>query len=139
MDNEGSEDIQSMVLTDVTPISLGIEVEGGKMSFVVNRNAQIPAHEIRPFTTCEDNQTSVRISIYEGEDEKVKNNRILGEFALTGITPLPKEEAQIMVSFDLDFNGILEVNAWETASGKRKKIQIVRNKPYNLTIESNLD
>jgi molecular chaperone DnaK len=116
-----------IALTDVTPLSLGIETLGGRLTRLIERNTVIPTEKKDVFSTAADNQESVTIEIYQGESEIAKSpsNRFLGRFNLTGIRPAPRGEPQIQVSFKIDRNGILEVTAKDLDTGKEemKKIE----------------
>jgi molecular chaperone DnaK len=115
-----------VLLVDVTPLSLGIETLGGRLTRLIERNKSIPCEEKQIFSTAEDNQPAVTISVYQGESEIAKSpaNRFLGQFDLTGIRPAPRGEPQIEVTFSLDKNGILEVRAKDLGTGKENKIEI---------------
>jgi len=120
--------LQLMVLLDVTPLSLGVETQGGVMSVVIPRNTTIPCHKTEPFTTTESNQTTITIPVYEGERPQTKSNNLLGTFELTGIPPAPRGAAKIDISFDLDANGILKVTAQDKATGNQNRIIISNHK-----------
>jgi molecular chaperone DnaK len=113
-------------LLDVTPLSLGIETLGGRLTRLIERNATIPTDKTQIFSTAADGQTGVTISVYQGESEIAKSasNRLLGEFNLEGIRPAPRGEPQIEVTFSLDTNGILTVKAKDKDTGKEAKIEI---------------
>lgn len=113
-------------LLDVTPLSLGIETLGGRLTRLIERNATIPTDKTQIFSTASDNQTAVTISVYQGESEiaKSSSNRLLGEFNLEGIRPAPRGEPQIEVMFSIDANGILTVKAKDKDTGKEAKIEI---------------
>jgi len=120
--------LQMMVLVDVTPLSMGVETQGGVMSVVIPRNTTIPCHKTEPFTTTDNNQTAITIPVYEGERLQCSGNNLLGTFELTGIPPAPRGQAKIDISFDLDANGILKVTATDKATGRENRIVISNNK-----------
>jgi molecular chaperone DnaK len=113
-------------LLDVTPLSLGIETLGGRLTRLIERNTTIPTDKTQIFSTAADNQTGVTISVYQGESEIARSpsNRLLGEFNLEGIRPALRGEPQIEVTFSLDTNGILTVKAKDKDTGKEAKIEI---------------
>jgi len=117
-------DVKDVLLLDVTPLSLGIETEGGVMTTLIERNTTIPSEKSQVFSTASDNQTEVTIHVLQGEREFAKDNRTLGQFNLTGIPPAPRGMPQIEVTFKIDANGILNVSAKDKASGKEQSIEI---------------
>jgi molecular chaperone DnaK len=117
-------DVKDVVLLDVTPLSLGIETEGGVMTVLVERNTTIPTEKKEIFSTATDNQTAVTVKVFQGERKMANDNRLLGQFNLEGIPPAPRGVPQIQVAFSLDVNGILNVSAKEMGSGKEQKVRI---------------
>ena len=117
----GNEDI---VLLDVTPLSLGVEVEGGMVDVVVPRNTTIPYKKTKIYTTAQDNQQAVTIHVVQGERPMAADNKSLGMFNLEGIPPMRRGEPQIEVTFDIDANGVLNVSAKEKTTGKEQKVTI---------------
>jgi len=115
-----------VLLVDVTPLSMGIETLGGRLTRLIERNSSIPVERKQIFSTAADNQTAVTISVYQGESEIAKSsgNRLLGEFNLEGIGAAPRGEPQIEVTFALDTNGILKVSAKDLGTGKEARVEI---------------
>ena len=118
---------QSIVLLDVAPLSLGIETVGGIFAKLIPRNTVVPCKTSEIFSTSVDGQTKVNIKVYQGEREMVKGNKLLGDFTLEGIPPMPKGIPKIKVQFEIDANSIVHVSATELNSGKEHEIQIKQN------------
>jgi molecular chaperone DnaK len=116
-----------VLLLDVTPLSLGIETEGGIMTKLIQKNTTIPTKASQVFSTASDNQSAVTIHVLQGDREVVSGNKSLGQFNLSDIPPAPRGMPQIEVTFDIDANGILHVSAKDKATGKENKITIKAN------------
>lgn len=117
-------EVKDVLLLDVTPLSLGIETEGGVMTVMIERNTTIPKSHSQVFSTAANNQPAVDIQVYQGERRMARDNRLLGKFTLDGIPPAPRGMPQIEVTFNIDANGILEVKAKDKATGKEQHISI---------------
>ncbi|PXF48007.1 Luminal-binding protein 5 [Gracilariopsis chorda] len=133
----GDSDImkKNLVLLDVTPLSLGIETLGGVMSKIIKRNTVVPTKKSESFTTTVDNQQTIAVHVYEGERAMTKDCHLLGQFDLTGIPPAPKGQPQIIVTFDIDENGIVKVTAEDRGSKNKKEITIEDRNSGRLSAE----
>lgn len=124
-------DVKDVLLLDVTPLSLGIETLGGVFTKLIDANTTIPTKKSEIFSTASDNQPSVEINVLQGERQMAIDSRSLGRFHLDGIPPAPRGVPQIEVTFDIDVNGILHVNAKDKASGKEQSIRITASSGLN--------
>ena len=120
----GDSSVGDIVLVDVTPLTLGVEVKGGVVAPMITRNTAVPAKRTEVYTTAENNQPGVEINVLQGERTMANDNKSLGRFKLEGIPPMPAGVPQVEVTFDLDTNGILKVSAKEKSTGKESNIRI---------------
>lgn len=121
---QGDSNLGDIVLVDVTPLTLGVEVKGGMIAPMITRNTAVPAKKTEIYTTAENNQPGVEINVLQGERPMAADNKSLGRFKLEGIPPMRAGQAQIEVTFDIDANGILNVTAKEKTTGKESSITI---------------
>jgi molecular chaperone DnaK len=116
--------VTDILLLDVTPLSLGIETLGGVFTRLINRNTTIPTKKSQTFSTAADGQTAIEVKVYQGERELVRDNKLLGNFQLTGLPPAPKGVPQIQISFDIDADGIVNVSAIDKATNREQSMTI---------------
>lgn len=128
LNGDGGDACKDVLLLDVAPLSLGLQLTGDVFAKIIERNTTIPCKKSDTFTTDHDNQTCVQVCIYEGERYKCKDNNLLGKFDLDGILPAPRGVPQIEVTYTIDANGILNVTAKDKASAKKNNITIKNDK-----------
>ena len=117
-------EVENVLLLDVTPLSLGVETQGGVATRIIERNTTIPTSKSQVFSTTEDDQTVVRIHVIQGERELVADNKTLGRFELVGIPPAPRGVPQIEVTFEIDADGVVNVSAMDLGTGRSQAIQV---------------
>ncbi|MBW2400072.1 MAG: Hsp70 family protein, partial [Deltaproteobacteria bacterium] len=117
-------EVENVLLLDVTPLSLGVETQGGVSTPIIARNTTIPTSNSQVFSTTEDAQTTVRIHVVQGERELATDNRTLGRFELVGIAAAPRGVPQIQVTFDIDADGVVNVSAQDLGTGKKQAIRV---------------
>ncbi|XP_037446330.1 heat shock cognate 70 kDa protein-like [Triticum dicoccoides] len=126
LSGEGNEEVRDVLLLDVTPLSLGVETEGGEMSVVISRNTTIPVKKDKVYTTCHDNQTRILFQVYEGEGSETVDNNLLGKFTLRGIPRAPRAVPKVNVTFEINPDCILKVTAVDMSTGNTNNITITR-------------
>jgi molecular chaperone DnaK len=124
-------EVKDVVLLDVTPLSLGIETLGGVFTKLIEKNTTIPTKKSQIFSTAQDNQSAVTIRVFQGERDMAADNKLLGQFDLIGIPPAPRGVPQVEVTFDIDANGIVHVNAKDLGTGKEQSIRITASSGLN--------
>ena len=117
-------EVENVLLLDVTPLSLGVETQGGIATRIIERNTTVPTSKSQVFSTTEDSQTVVRVHVFQGEREFAADNKTLGRFELVGIPPAPRGVPQIQVTFDIDADGVVNVSAMDLGTGKSQTIQV---------------
>jgi molecular chaperone DnaK len=117
-------EVSDVLLLDVTPLSLGVETQGGVFTRIIDRNTTIPTRKGQVFSTTEDNQNVVRVHVLQGEREMATDNQSLGRFELLGIPPAPRGVPQIEVTFDIDTDGVVKVSAKDLGTGKSQEIRV---------------
>ncbi|XP_048538147.1 heat shock cognate 70 kDa protein-like [Triticum urartu] len=127
LSGEGNEEVRDVLLLDVTPLSLGVETEGGEMSVVISRNTTIPVKKDKVYTTCHDNQTRILFQVYEGEGSETVDNNLLGKFTLRGISRAPRAVPKVNVTFEINPDCILKVTAVDMSTGNTNNITITRD------------
>jgi heat shock protein 1/8 len=128
LNGQKDEKLQDIVLLDVCPLSLGVETNGQMMTVLIPRNTSIPTKKTQTFSTAADNQTQVRIQVFEGERQFTRDNNLLGTFDLTGIPPMPRGMPKLEISYELDTNGILTVTATEISTKNKQSIKIANER-----------
>jgi len=128
LNGDQAQGLGQLKVSDVAPMSLGVKVVGGFMSTIIPRNSKVPNKYTKQFETVSDYQTEVEVEIYEGEEQMAQSNRLLGNFSLSGIPSAPKGEQLINVTFDVNDEGILHVNAKILSTGGEEEIQIIEHK-----------